>query len=201
MFACFETHIKSGLYLSNGTSIRKEVLINSGLWESSSDSQTHCGLIKSGKHFHCATSCKPVDENLFVEKENVLQDQNLQVGVWKFPKWWQRVKMFTLRWRQKNLPDVFDTLGLFLLFEYRYIYIIDLTLKCDDSVMIPVAGAWRKTGAPGEQRTAGQEGKNAAHLRLSSQAWVLTNRETKANEPIPVPFDNKSLYFSCRYSY
>lgn len=62
------------------------MLINNRLWESSSYSQTHCGLIKSGKHFHCAPSCKPVDENLFVEKENVLQDQSLQVGVLEVPQ-------------------------------------------------------------------------------------------------------------------
>lgn len=67
--------------------------------------------------------------------------------------------------------------------------------------MIPVAGAWRKTGDPGEQRTAGQEGKNTARLQLSSQACVLKNRKTEAEEPTPTPFDNKLLYFSCRYSY
>lgn len=66
----------------------------------------------------------------------------------------------------------------FTLFILVYIYIIDVTFKCDDSVMIPVAGAWRKTGAPGEQRTAGQEGKNATHLQLSSQACVLKDRKS-----------------------
>lgn len=68
-----------------------------------------------------------------------------------------------------------------------------LTLKCDDSVVIPVAGAWRKTGPPGEQRTAGQEGKNTAHLQPSSQACVLTSRKTEAKEPTSAPFDNKYI--------